>query len=113
MKTVGIDQSLYNRSSFRHKYMNNIKNIYQHASKCDNQNNLKDILYAAMVSTSEEVIDDIPSLPMTSTQVKKSSASWSLRLFTNICDVKKKTAKRCVGAAKSKLRSMKVGSKNF
>ena len=51
MKTIGIDQSLCNRSSFEHKYLNNIKNIYQHAVKCDDQQNLEDIIDAAMVST--------------------------------------------------------------
>ena len=35
MKTIGIDQSLCNRSYFEHKVLNNIKNIYQHAVKCD------------------------------------------------------------------------------
>ena len=49
--TIGIEQSLCNRSSFEHKCLNNIKNIYQHAGKCDYQQNLKDILYADMVST--------------------------------------------------------------
>ena len=49
--------------------MNNIK-IYQHAGKCDNQQNLKDILYAAMVSTPEEFTDDSPNMLMTSTPVK-------------------------------------------
>ena len=54
MKTIGIDQSLFNRSSsFEHKILNNIKNIYQHAVKCDNQKNLEDILDAAMVLTPE------------------------------------------------------------
>ena len=51
MKTIGIDQSLCTRSSFEHKFMNNTKNIYQHAGKCDNQKNLKDIIDDAMVST--------------------------------------------------------------
>ena len=37
MKTIGIDQSLCTRSYFEHKCMNNIKNIYQHAGKCDDQ----------------------------------------------------------------------------
>ena len=50
MKTIGIDQSLSNMFSFEHKYLNNIK-IYQHAGKCDDQQNLKDILDAAIVST--------------------------------------------------------------
>ena len=51
MKTIGIDQSLCIRSSFEHKRMNNIKNIYQHAGKCDDQQNLKDIIDAAILST--------------------------------------------------------------
>ena len=50
METIGIDQSLLTRSSFEHKCMNNINKIYQHAGKCDDQQNLKDVLYAAMVS---------------------------------------------------------------
>ena len=47
---------------------------------------------------------------MTSTPVKKKSARKSLYLFINILDVKSKTAKRCFVAAKSKRRSMKVGT---
>ena len=35
MKTIGIDQSSFTRSTFEHRCMNNIKNIYQHAGKCD------------------------------------------------------------------------------
>ena len=92
MKTIVIDQLLYNRFSFEHKCLNNIKNIYQHARKCEDQQNLKYILDAAIVSTPEDV---------TSTPVKKPSSRKSLCLFTNILNVKKKTAKRHVGAAKS------------
>ena len=50
IKTIGIDQSLWNRSSFE-CFFEQHKNIYQHAGKCDGQKNLKDILDAAMVST--------------------------------------------------------------
>ena len=57
MKTIGIDQSLSNMPSIEHKCLNNIKNIYQHAGKCDDQQNIKDIIDAAMVSTTEEIID--------------------------------------------------------
>ena len=74
MNTIGIDQSLCNRYYFEHKFMNNIKYIYQHAGKCDDQQNLKDILDAAMVSTPEVVTYDSPNVPMTSTPVKKPSA---------------------------------------
>ena len=35
MKTIGIDQSSFIRYSFEHRCMNNIKNIYQHSGKCD------------------------------------------------------------------------------
>ena len=70
VKTIGIDQLLCNMSSFEHKYLNNIKKIYQHADKCDDKQNLKDILDDAMVSTTEEVLDDSPNMPMTSTPVK-------------------------------------------
>ena len=59
-KTIGIDQSLCNRSYFEHKCMNNIKKIYQHAVKCDYQQNLKDIIDADMVSIPEEVTYVIP-----------------------------------------------------
>ena len=53
MKTIGICQSLCNRSSFEHKCMNNIKKIYQHAGQYDDQQKFKDILEANIVSTPE------------------------------------------------------------
>ena len=86
--------------------MNNIKNIHQHAGKCDDQKNLKDILDANMVSTPEEIKNYSPIFNMTKTTVKKPSARKSLCLFTNILSVKKKTAKCHVRAAKSKRRAM-------
>ena len=79
--------------------MNNIKKIYQQAGKCDDQQNLKDILDAAIISTLEGVTDNIPNVHMTSTPVKKPSARKSLCLFTNILDVKPKTANRRFVAA--------------
>ena len=110
MKTIGIDQSLWNRSSFEHKFLNNTKKIYQHAGKWDDQQKLKDILDADMVLIPEGVTYDSPNLHMTSTPFKKPSARKSLCLFTKILNVKKKTAKRRVGAAKSKPRAMEVGN---
>ena len=73
MKTIGIDQSLWNRSYFEHKILNNIKK-YQRAGKCDYQQNLKDILDSDMVSTPEGVTNNSTSLSLTSTPVKKPSA---------------------------------------
>ena len=51
MKTIGIDQSLSNRFSFEHKFLNNIKNIYQHAGRYDDQQNIMGIIDSTMVST--------------------------------------------------------------
>ena len=90
--------------------MNNIKQIYQHAGKCDEQQNLKDILDSDMVSTPEVVIDNSPNVHMPSTPVKKPSATKSLCLFTNILDVKHKTEKRRFVAAKSIHKAKKVGN---
>ena len=51
--------------------MNNIKNIYQHAGKCDDQQHFKDIIDAAMVSTTGVGTDNSTNVPMKSTPVKK------------------------------------------
>ena len=88
--------------------MNNIKKIYQHAGKCDDQQNLKDIIDAAILSTPEGFTDNSPNVHMASKPVKKPSARKSLCLFTNILDVKPTTAKRRFVAAELKRKSMKV-----
>ena len=110
MNNIGIDQLLCNRYSLEQKCMNNIKNIYQHAGKSDYQQNLKDIIDAAMVSTTEVFTNNSPNVHMTSTQVKKPSARKSLCLFTNILDVNPKTEKFRIVAAEEKRRAMKVGN---
>ena len=74
MKTIGIDQYSFARSSFEHRCMNNIKKIYQYAGKCDDQQNIKDIIDAAILSTPEGVTGNSPNVHMTSKPVKKPSA---------------------------------------
>ena len=69
MNNIGIDQSSFTKSYFEHKCMNNIKKIYQHAGKCDDQQNLKDNLDAAMVSNLEGVTDNSINVPLTSSIV--------------------------------------------
>ena len=54
--------------------MNNIKKIYQHAGKCDDQQNLKDIIDAAILSTPEGVTDNSPNVHLISSLVNKPSA---------------------------------------
>ena len=90
--------------------MNNIIKIYQHAGKCDDQQNLNDIIDAAIPSTPERVTYNSTNFTMTSTPVKKPSDRKSLCLFNNILDVKPKTEKCRIVAAKSKIRAMKVGT---
>ena len=110
MKTIGIDRSSFTSSSFEHRCMKNIKYIYQHAGKCDDQQNFKDILEDALLSTPEGVTDNSPNVHMTSSPVKKKSARKSLCLFTNILYVQPKTAKRRFVAEKSKRRAIKIGN---
>ena len=71
MNAIGIDQSLINRPSVEHKFLNSIKKVYQHAGKSDYKQNLKDILDADMVYTPEEITDVITSLRITQTTVIK------------------------------------------
>ena len=88
----------------------NIKNIYQHAGKCDDQQKLKDIIDHTMVSNPEGVTDNSTNVPMTSKPVKESSARKSLSLFTNKLDFNPKTEKCCIVAEKSTHRTMKVST---
>ena len=88
--------------------MSNIKKIYKDTGKCDDQQNLKDILESALLSTPEVFTDNSPNVHMTSSLVKKPSDRKSLCLFTNTLHVKPKTEKRRIVAAKSKRKSMKV-----
>ena len=64
MKTIGIYQSSFARSYFEHRCMNNIKKMYEHAGKCDDQQNLKDIIDADIISTPEGVADNSPNVHM-------------------------------------------------
>ena len=50
---------------------------------------------------------------MTSTPVKEPSSRKSLCLFTNILDVKIKTANRQVGDSKSKRKAIKYGTTSW
>ena len=108
MNTIGIDQSSFTRSTFEQKCINNIKKIYQHAGTCDDQQNLKDIPDADMVSTPEGLTDNSPNVPITSSTVKKPSSRKSLYLITKILDVKPKPENCPFVAAKSKRIAIKV-----
>ena len=87
-----------------------MKKLYKHAGKCDNQQQFKDILEAAMIPTPEGFTNNRPRYPMTPIPIKKPSTIKSLCVFTNILDVKDKTAISQVGAAKLKYKSIKAGT---
>ena len=70
-KTIGINQSLSNSALFEHRCLQNIRKLYQHAGKCDNQKQFKDILEAAMVSTTEGLPDNSPRSIMTHNTIQE------------------------------------------
>ena len=84
IQTVVIDQSLSNNALCEHKCLENMKKLYKQAGKCYKQQQLKDILEDAMVSTPEGFTGDSPIYPMTSTPIKKPRAQKPMCLFTNI-----------------------------
>ena len=68
----GVDSiaaSIISLRSFEHRCMNNIKNVNQHAGKCDDQQDLKDIIDAAILYTPEGITDNSPNVHMTSKPV--------------------------------------------
>ena len=88
VRTIGIDQELSNSALFEHRSLQNIRKLCKNSGKFGDQLQLKDIIEAAMVSTTEAFNDNSPISPMTPTTVNKSSARKSLCIFTNILDVK-------------------------
>ena len=64
-QTIGIDQSLSNNAIYEHKCIVNINKSYKQSGKCDNQQQLKDILEDAMFSTHEGFANYSPIYPMT------------------------------------------------
>ena len=93
---------------FEHGCLQNINKLYKHAGGCDGQQQFKDILEFAMVSTLEGFTNNSPRSPMTPPTLNKPSAEKSLCLFINILDMKNKIAIRRVGAAKSKRKAIKT-----
>ena len=71
VQTIGIDPSLSNNTIYEHKCLENIKKLYKQAGKCDDQQQFKDILEAAMVSTPEGFTDNSPIYTTTSKPIKK------------------------------------------
>ena len=71
-------------SYFEQKCLNSIKKVYQHAGTFYDQQNLKDLLNAPMVSNPEGVTDDSSNVPMTSTPAKKTKRKGHSKLNEQI-----------------------------
>ena len=71
VQTIGIDPYLSNNAIYEHKCLENIKNVYKQAGKCDDQQEFKDILEVDMVSTPEGFTNYSPISPRTLSPVKK------------------------------------------
>ena len=74
IQTIGIHPSLSKNDIYKHKCLENIKKVYKQAGKCDDQQQFKDVLEAAMVSTPEGFTNNSPISPMEPTPVNKRSA---------------------------------------
>ena len=102
MVTIGIDQLLSNSAIYKHKFMENIIKLYTYAGKWNDQEHYKAIIVLTLLSTPERFTDNNPISPGSSVTVQNTIARKSLHLFNEVLDVKKKTAIRQVGPAKSK-----------
>ena len=110
VQTIDIDPSLRNNTIYEQKCLENIKNLYKQAGKCDYQQQFKDILEADMVYIPEGFTNESPISPMKPTPVKKPSAQKSVYMFTNILYVNKLPAYHHVGAAQSNRNTIKYGN---
>ena len=113
MNTIVIYQPLRNSAPFEHRCLQNIKKLYKHAGKCDDQHQFKEIIEAALVANTEGFTNNSTIFPVTPTPIKKPSARKSLFLFTNIFYVRKKTSVFRVRAAKSKRKSIRSITKSW
>ena len=89
VQTIGIHLSLSNDAIYEQKCLEKIKRLFKQAGKCDDQQQLKDIIDDAMVSTTGIFTDNSPISPVTSAPVKNPSAQNSLFMFTTTLDVTK------------------------
>ena len=78
------------------------------SGKCDNQQEYKAIVKAAIVSTPEVIAENIPLNMGRLGTTKKSSARKSLSPFFALLDVKQKTVVRILGASKTKCKAIRT-----
>ena len=72
--TIGVYQLLSNSAIYEHRCLENIKKLYKYDGKCEDQQQYKDIIEAAMVYTPAVFTDYSPISPGQYMTVKNSSA---------------------------------------
>ena len=97
MVTIGIYQWLSNSELYEHRCLERIKKLYKSAGKCDDQQQYKSIIVAAIVSTPYGFTDNSKISPGPYVTVKYNSARKLLRQFTEFLDVKQETDVRRLG----------------
>ena len=90
-----------------HRCLENIKKLYKTAGKCDDQQQHKAIIEAAMVSTPEGCTSNNLMTPNPYMYNKNPSSIISLPQFTEILDVKHNTYVRSYGAARENYKAIK------
>ena len=71
VQTIGIQPYLSNNAIYENKCIGNIKKLYKQAGECDDQQQLKDIIEAAIISTPKGFTDNSPISPMVLSPDKK------------------------------------------
>ena len=77
---IGIDPYLSNNAIYEHKYLENIKNLYEKAGKCDDQKQLKYIL----VRQQKRKMYIIPTISTPNHHSQCIASTYSSRLNSNI-----------------------------
>ena len=89
MFTIVIDQLLSNCAMYKHRCLENTNKLYTSAGKCYDKLQFRLIIEESMVSNTKILKDNSPMSPGPPMIVKNFSARKSLRLFTEVLDVKK------------------------
>ena len=100
MVIIGVYQSSRNNDLYEHICLGKTKKIHKLDSKCDDQQQYKEIIESSMVSNNEGFTDNSPMSYGPSVTAKQPNASKSLLQLSETLDVKPKTSIHRLCAAK-------------
>ena len=110
VQTIGIDQPLRNNAIYEHKCLENINNHTNKLVSVSTSNNSKILLRLLWFLLLKKSPMTFLYLPWYQNQSRNHVLENHCVFFTNILDVKKKTANCWVGDAKSKRKAIKYGN---